>query len=260
MIFSNEIQSLAKKLVTEIFTDLVFVNPSNRIYNSKMAKRVATMGTDRFFMHEYSILKKIREKKEKYGIDEVCSGATRIVIIFNENSPLHGVVVKIPMGELNYCSRERKYYACAVDEKVEEYFAPIEYIGSVTIPVITTKVQIPLYLMTRAEYCQDDLYDLAAQYLGERDLGEECCVESLLDEDETYEEVDNETLINRYLDRCEGEQVVEYALAEVGIAGELYDFCYRHNINDIHEDNVGMVIDENGFACYVVIDYAGFGS
>ena len=217
------------------------------------------MGTDDFFTHEYSVLKKMREKKEKYGIERICSGATRIAIVFKEDSPLHGVVVKIPMGKLNYCSRERKYYAYAVDEKVEEYFAPIEYIGSVTIPVITAKIQIPLYLMTRAEYCQDDLYDLAAQYLRGCDLEEECCVEFLLNEDETCEEVDNETLINRYLDRCEGEQVVEYALAEVGIAGELYDFCYRHNINDIHEDNVGTVIDENGFTCYVVIDYAGFG-
>ena len=39
MIFSNEIQSLAKKLVTEIFTDLVFVNPKQQNIQLKNGKK-----------------------------------------------------------------------------------------------------------------------------------------------------------------------------------------------------------------------------
>lgn len=260
MIFPNTIQDFAKALVTQIFTDLVFINKPHKIYNSKMAKRIAKMGTDDFYSGEYPIMKWIKENRTKYNIEAVHSGATRIAILFDENSSLHDVVIKIPMGKLNYCSRERKFYTYAKAEKVEQYFAPTEYIGSVTIPVITGRVQIPLYLMTRAENCQDALYDSAAEYLRGSDLESEFCVEYYVDDDEDINSVSEEELINRYLCNCESEQIVEYAFAETGIAGDLYNFCQRYNINDIHEDNVGLIKDKNGFSHYVIIDYAGYGT
>ena len=158
-----------------------------------------------------------------FGDFEIWFGVSKAVFY---NSLFPDVVIKIPflyeIGEydLDYCQIEERNYQLAVEEGVERFFAPVEY--------LTDCKGMSLYVMQYANVDTDYVSKSVEEYL-----------------DEKGETVDwyyklGELFLEQYLD-------YEDFL-------ELSKFLDKWDIGDLHEANVGFLEDNS----IVLIDYSDY--
>lgn len=158
-----------------------------------------------------------------FGNFEIWSGVSKAVFY---NSLFPDVVIKIPFlyeveeDDLDYCHIEERNYQLAIEEGVERFFAPVEY--------LTACKGMSLYVMQYANVDTDYVSQSVEEYL-----------------DEAGETVDwyyrlGELFLEQHLD-------YEDFL-------ELSKFLDKWDIGDLHEANVGFLEDNS----IVLIDYSGY--
>ena len=181
--------------------------------------------TDSFELFQEEITNS-RFDSDVFGDFEVWYGVSKGVFY---NSFFPNIVVKIPflheVGEddLDYCQIEERNYQLAVEEGVERFFAPMEY--------LTTCKGMSLYVMQYANVDTDYVSQSVETYL-----------------DETGKTVDwsdrgaqtGELFLEQYLDH---EDFLE-----------LTKFLNKWSIGDLHEANVGFLEDNS----IVLIDYSDY--
>lgn len=171
----------------------------------------------------------------------VCSGASRGVLIFrpvgniDEYSTnvqrLFSYVVKFDLSDEKYTEKEVKYYEDAVDEGLEDYFAEIHKGGNFD--------GVDYYVMEQVK-CDEDRSssEMYLAYCEKMDMDSED--EESVDE---YCDQSSEEILYTFIENVYGEKV----------ADRINDFCIDHDINDIHNGNIGYLNDKP-----IIIDYAGY--
>lgn len=189
----------------------------------------------------YSILEKFqakRNKKEPISIsslnfssysDEnfrIFHGVTKIVLVPKNKGARY--VLKIPVGDINYCEGEVDAYMRAEECEMEKFFAPTEFFD------MSMDCKVYIQLRTRA-----NPYDEDEEYWSDGDWSE-------LTEDSVEEATENgmsEQLIDEIID-CYGS----------GEAQDFIDFCNMEHLDDIHSGNFGFYKGRP-----MVFDYSGIG-
>ena len=156
------------------------------------------------------------------------AGATKIVL------PYKDIVIKIPYsiryGRFNnYCEEEVNNYIHAVEDKVDNFFAPCEFIGR----FYYCGGSVPIYVMEKVSL-NEDCNNIQGSYDFYGHSGY------------SYDEMsDNENLIaNVFSNWYEDEDVIN-----------LLDFIRSYGINDIHDENIGFSFSD-GYP--LIIDYSGY--
>ena len=190
----------------------------------------------------YSILEKFQAKRDKKGpitIDSlnfssysnenfrIFHGVTKIVLVPKNKGARY--VLKIPIGNINYCEGEVRVYMRAEERGVEKFFAPTEFFDM--------SIDCMVYIQLRAKanpYGNGD-----EEYWSNQDWSE-------LTEDSVEEATWNgmsEQLIDEIVGWCGPRE-----------AQDFIDFCNRECINDIHSGNFGFYKGHP-----MVFDYSGIG-
>lgn len=171
----------------------------------------------------------------------VCSGASRGVLVFcpvgeiDEYSAdvrrLFNYVVKFDLSDEKYTEKELENYEYAVDEGLEDYFAEIHRGGNF--------YGIDYYVMEQVK-CDEDRSssEMYLAYCEAKDIDSED--EESVDE---YCYQSSEEILYTFIENVYGEKV----------ANRINDFCINHDINDIHNGNIGYLNDKP-----IIIDYAGY--
>lgn len=183
------------------------------------------------------------------GYDECYTGATKIVL---NPGPLDDFVVKIPFthslyegydddteepyekteefsmapfgGKWDYCRTEVNVYEMAIEDKVEQYFLPIYYIGDVKGHPIYIQEKI----IVSDEYCSSSTFEDRAEV-------KKSCDEKLLDMFNT-------------------EWVTDFVMTYgIDAFADLDKFFGKIGLTDLHSGNVGYY-----HGVPVVVDYAGY--
>lgn len=171
----------------------------------------------------------------------VCSGASRGVLVFcpvgdiDEYSAdvrrLFNYVVKFDLSDEKYTEKELENYEYAVDEGLEDYFAEIHRGGNFD--------GVDYYVMERTE-CDEDRSssEMYLAYCKKMDMDSESGETA----DEFYGEPE-ENILHTFIESFYGTEV----------ADDIEMFCEEHDINDIHNGNIGYLNDKP-----IIIDYAGY--
>ena len=156
------------------------------------------------------------------------AGATKIVL------PYKDIVIKIPYSVCdgrfnNYCEEEVNNYIHAVENKVDDFFAPCEFIGR----FYYCGGSVPIYVMEKVSL-NEDCNNIQGSYDFYGHSGY------------SYDEMsDNENLIaNVFSNWYDDEDVIN-----------LLDFIRSYGINDIHDENIGFRFSD-GYP--LIIDYSGY--
>lgn len=189
----------------------------------------------------YSILEKFQAKRDKKKPISVSSlnfsaysdenfrifhGVTKIVLVPKNKGARY--VLKIPVGDINYCEGEVRAYEIAEESGMEKFFAPTEFFD------MSMDCKVYIQLRTRA-----NPYDEDGEYWSDGDW-------SGLTEESVEEATENgmsEQLIDEIIDW--------YGSGE---AQDFIDFCNREYLNDIHSGNFGFYKGRP-----MVFDYSGIG-
>lgn len=163
------------------------------------------------------------DRKEEFADQyfAIHSGACKGVIVFDDED----YVIKFDYyGTESYCKMEADYYADAVAEGLELYFAETRIITEVDGIVFTVQKQC---------LCDEsEVYNSLKQYVEENDWRD-------LSEDEIWAEVD---------EICE-----DGCIYTIFGDDSLKDFINRHYINDLHQGNFGFIGNR-----LVMTDFSGF--
>lgn len=189
----------------------------------------------------YSILEKFQAKRDKkkpisigslnfsaYSDENfrIFHGVTKIVLVPKNKGARY--VLKIPVGDINYCEGEVRAYEIAEESGMEKFFAPTEFFD------MSMDCKVYIQLRTRA-----NPYDEDGEYWSDGDWSE-------LTEDSVEEATENgmsEQLIDEIINWYGSEE-----------AQDFINFCNREYLNDIHSGNFGFYRGRP-----MVFDYSGIG-
>ena len=154
----------------------------------------------------------------------LCSGACKACILHPD---FEGYVVKFCYDtddDFDYCMREYTNYLAAVANGVEEFFAPVDYLGRIG--------QYRLFI--QEEVMVDE--DAVSSYWCDA-----------LRSNHGYEDIDE---VYDYLNDMPDEERIA-----ISFESEALDrFCDEYVINDVHEGNLGFIGDR-----LVIFDFSGYG-
>lgn len=176
---------------------------------------------------------------ENYTHFEMAHGVTKIVV---KSDKLGDWVLKIPIlnkRKKDFCAIEVANYQAACEAGLEKFFAPTFFFAEI--------FNIPVYIQKKVYCCDSDVsdsfYDWAARQMEEYRYDYDTDDEF---DDAVYEEASNLTARGSLCAMFEEENDLEDI-------DELYSFCNKFHINDLHSGNYGF---DNGRA--VIIDFSGF--
>ena len=169
-----------------------------------------------------------------------CCGSTKAVF-FSDCLP--NWVIKVPFffsegrerGALethDYCAREAAVYEDAKKKGVDEYFAPIFYLG--------TFGNIPFYLQRYVDINEDLNEDTFFSY-----LSQSADRSGYNSDDEFYAAIEED------LDYMDEEDRLQAIFGDW--IGKLVEFVREWSINDLHQGNFGYLFNRP-----ILIDYSGF--
>ena len=184
----------------------------------------------------------LNEIEDEFGI-EVSRGETKLVIF---SSALNGWVLKIPClsyylgAEVDFCKIEVLNYEKAEEAHLERFFAPTYFVGEF--------YGIPIYAQKKVE-CEECTVSESFYEWAERNTDKD---------DYEDEEVFYDVVYSRSTNMCLSEILTALYETEDSVSGEeideLFRFCLRNEINDLHSGNWGYT--KNHFP--VCVDYSGF--
>ena len=159
---------------------------------------------------------------------QIYYGCTKIALVPKNKGARY--ILKIPMGEHDYCEAEVQVYESARRDQVERFFTPIEVFDS-------ENYDFPVYIQLKAKVNryseEDDFYEAQEDW-------------SSLSE-ESRDAVFSIDMSEKVVD----EMLRVYAPEEVE---ELITFCADEQINDIHAGNYGWYK-----GAPIIFDFSGIG-
>lgn len=184
----------------------------------------------------------LNEIEDKFGI-EVSRGETKLVVF---SPALNGWVLKIPClsyylgAEVDFCKIEVLNYEKAEKAHLEKFFAPTYFVGEF--------FGIPVYAQKKVE-CEECTVSESFYEWAERNTDKN---------DYDDEEVFYDVVYSRSTNMRLSEILTALYETEENVSGEeideLFRFCLRNEINDLHSGNWGYT--EERFP--VCVDYSGF--
>lgn len=163
---------------------------------------------------------------DKHNID-FSAGVSKGVFVWYDKD----IVIKIPFNYIkkDYCKIELENWKAAVDEKIDECFCPIWFVGDFH--------GVPIYAAILCNTNEDEHLEIIREiYYASGKTKEE--FEDYLD--------------NEYCD-TEGGIAFMRALLTNDIWEKFHAFCQKYHINDLHSGNVGLLGDKP-----VLIDFSGY--
>ncbi len=184
----------------------------------------------------------LNEIEDKFGI-EVSRGETKLVVF---SPALNGWVLKIPClsyylgAEVDFCKIEVLNYEKAEKAHLERFFAPTYFVGEF--------FGIPVYTQKKVE-CEECTVSESFYEWAERNTDKD---------DYDDEEVFYDVVYSRSTNMCLSEILTALYETEESVSGEeideLFRFCLRNEINDLHSGNWGYTKDRFP----VCVDFSGF--
>lgn len=184
----------------------------------------------------------LNEIEDEFGI-EVSRGETKLVIF---SSALNGWVLKIPClsyclgAEVDFCKIEVDNYEKAKKAHLERFFVPTYFIGKF--------YDIPVYAQEKVE-CEECVVSESFYEWAERNIDKD---------DYDDEEMFYDAVFSRSTNMCLSEVLTALYETEDSVSSEeideLFRFCLRNEINDLHSGNWGYT--KTHFP--VCVDYSGF--
>ena len=184
----------------------------------------------------------LNEIEDEFGI-EVSRGETKLVIF---SPALNGWVLKIPClsyclgAEVDFCKIEVDNYEKAKKAHLERFFVPAYFIGKF--------YDIPVYAQEKVE-CEECVVSESFYEWAERNIDKD---------DYDDEEMFYDAVFSRSTNMCLSEVLTALYETEDSVSGEeideLFRFCLRNEINDLHSGNWGYT--KTHFP--VCVDYSGF--
>lgn len=184
----------------------------------------------------------LNEIEDEFGI-EVSRGETKLVVF---SPALNDWVLKIPClsyylgAEVDFCKIEVLNYEKAEKAHLEKFFVPTRFVGEF--------FGIPVYAQKKVE-CEECTVSESFYEWAERNTDKN---------DYDDEEVFYDVVYSRSMNMCLSEILTALYETEENVSGEeideLFRFCLRNEINDLHSGNWGYT--EERFP--VCVDYSGF--
>lgn len=184
----------------------------------------------------------LNEIEDKFGI-EVSRGETKLVVF---SPALNGWVLKIPClfyylgAEVDFCKIEVGNYEKAKEAHLERFFVPTYFVGKF--------YGVPVYAQKKVE-CEECVVSESFYEWAERNTDKD----DYDDEEKFYDAV-----FSRSTNMCLSEVLTALYGTEDSVSSkeidELFRFCLRNEINDLHSGNWGYT--KTHFP--VCVDYSGF--
>lgn len=173
----------------------------------------------------------VKEDNKELAVD---SGCTKGVIISDNLN----YVIKVPFladHEIDYCAKEVQVYQKAIEEGIEEFFAPSYCIG--------TYKDVPIYIMEKAEIDGVRLKELGVDIYRKTHKVKK-------DSYDDWEIYDNH--FSGYENRRLVKYLFNYYYSNPAKVDKLLSFLDKEYINDIHAYNIGLHDNKT-----ILIDYSG---
>lgn len=178
------------------------------------------------------------------NITDYASGETRGVIITD-----FGYVFKVDnhISDIDYCASEAYVYSKALDEEIDQYFAEVYPIYTITVNDINTTFYVTHFYDIDYDKMESNSYNFhLARYCADNDIDFNSL--SPCDQDDIRDSID-------VLDASGNDGMLEYVASLIPFEDytKLLDFISKMHINDLHAGNWGW--DGENIIC---IDYAGY--